>query len=100
MSQKRRTRVLIVDDSAFVRKAVSRMLGDAEDIEVVGTAGDGKEGLARARELQPDVVTLDIKMPNLGGLETLERLMVERPVAVLLLSSLTQEGAEVTLRGL
>jgi two-component system chemotaxis response regulator CheB len=91
---------LIVDDSAFVRRAVTRMLGEAPDIEVVGTAVDGEEGLAKARQLQPDVVTLDIKMPRLGGLETLERLMAERPVPVLLLSSLTQEGADVTLRGL
>jgi two-component system chemotaxis response regulator CheB len=89
-----------VDDSAFVRKAVVRMLGEAADIEVVGTAADGEEGLAMARDLRPDVVTLDIKMPRLGGLETLERLMAERPVPVLLLSSLTHEGAQVTLRGL
>ena len=100
MRSRRRTRVLVVDDSAFVRKAVARMLGEAADIEIVGTAADGEEGLAKARELHPDVVTLDIKMPKLGGLETLERLMAERPVPVLLLSSLTQEGAEVTLRGL
>jgi two-component system chemotaxis response regulator CheB len=100
MSTKRKTRVLIVDDSAFVRKAVARMLGEASDIEVVGTASDGEEGLAKAHELRPDVVTLDIKMPKLGGLETLERLMAERPVPVLLLSTLTQEGAEVTLRAL
>ena len=100
MSARRRIRVLVVDDSTFVRKAVARMLGEAADVEVVGSAADGEEGLEKARELQPDVVTLDIKMPKLGGLETLERLMAERPVAVLLLSSLTQEGAEVTLRGL
>ncbi|HXY38731.1 MAG TPA: chemotaxis response regulator protein-glutamate methylesterase [Vicinamibacteria bacterium] len=100
MSGGRRIRVLVIDDSAFVRKAVTRMLGGAADIEVVGTAGDGEEGLRRARELRPDVVTLDIKMPRLGGLETLERLMNEQPVPVLLMSTLTQEGAEVTLRGL
>lgn len=100
MSAKRRTGVLIIDDSAFVRKAVARMLGEAPDIEIVGTAANGEEGLVKARELRPDVVTLDIKMPRLGGLETLERLMAERPVPVLLLSSLTQEGAETTLRGL
>lgn len=98
MSQ--RIRVLVVDDSAFVRKAVERMLGPADDIEVVGFAADGEEGLAKARELVPDVVTLDVKMPRLGGLETLERLMAEQPVPVLLMSTLTQEGAEVTLRGL
>jgi len=95
-----RIRVLVVDDSAFVRKAVERMLGAADDIEVVGLAADGEEGLAKARELQPDVVTLDVRMPRLGGLETLERLMAEQPVPVLLMSTLTQEGAEVTLRGL
>jgi two-component system chemotaxis response regulator CheB len=95
-----RIRVLVVDDSAFVRKAVKRMLGTADDIEVVGFAADGEEGLVKARDLQPDVVTLDIKMPRLGGLETLERLMAEQPVPVLLMSTLTQEGAEVTLRGL
>ena len=95
-----RIRVLVVDDSAFVRKAVERMLGSVDDIEVVGFAADGEEGLAKARELHPDVVTLDIRMPRLGGLETLERLMAEQPVPVLLMSTLTQEGAEVTLRGL
>jgi two-component system chemotaxis response regulator CheB len=95
-----RIRVLVVDDSAFVRKAIERMLGTVDDIEVVGFAADGEEGLAKARELRPDVVTLDVKMPKLGGLETLERLMAEQPVPVLLMSTLTQEGAEVTLRGL
>lgn len=95
-----RIRVLVVDDSAFVRKAVERMLRTADDIEVVGFAADGEEGLALARELRPDVVTLDLRMPRLGGLETLERLMAEQPVPVLLMSTLTQEGAEATLRGL
>lgn len=93
-------RVLVVDDSAFVRKALGRMLGGAADIEVVGLAADGAEGLELARKLRPDVITLDVKMPRLGGLETLQRLMEECPGPVLLLSSLTQEGAEVTLRGL
>ena len=100
MTMTRRIRVLVVDDSAFVRKAIERMLGTVDDIEVVGFAADGEEGLAKARELRPDVVTLDVKMPRLGGLETLERLMAEQPVPVLLMSTLTQEGAEVTLRGL
>jgi two-component system, chemotaxis family, protein-glutamate methylesterase/glutaminase len=100
MSADSRIRVLVVDDSAFVRKAIVRMLGTVDDIEVVGVAADGEEGLAKARELHPDVVTLDVRMPRLGGLETLERLMAEQPVPVLLMSTLTQEGAEVTLRGL
>jgi two-component system chemotaxis response regulator CheB len=93
-------RVLIVDDSAFVRKALSRMLGSADDIEVVGTAVDGQDGVEKVLELRPDVVTLDVKMPRLDGLEALRRIMAECPTAVLLLSSLTGEGADVTLRGL
>jgi two-component system, chemotaxis family, protein-glutamate methylesterase/glutaminase len=93
-------RVLIVDDSAFVRKALSRMLGSAADIEVVGTAVDGQDGVEKVLELRPDVVTLDVKMPRLDGLEALRRIMAECPTAVLLLSSLTGEGADVTLRGL
>ena len=93
-------RVLIVDDSAFVRKALSRMLGGADDIEVVGTAVDGQDGVEKVLLLRPDVVTLDVKMPRLDGLEALKRIMAECPTAVLLLSSLTGEGADVTLRGL
>lgn len=93
-------RVLIVDDSAFVRQALTRMLGGAVDIEVVGTAVDGKEGWEKALDLRPDVVTLDVKMPRMDGLEALRRIMADCPTAVLLLSSQTKEGAEVTLRGL
>jgi two-component system, chemotaxis family, protein-glutamate methylesterase/glutaminase len=93
-------RVLVVDDSAFVRRALVRMLDASPDIEVVGMAVDGKDGIDKVRELQPDVVTLDIKMPRLGGLEALKKIMEETPVPVLLLSSLTTEAADVTLRGL
>ena len=59
-------RVLVVDDSAFVRQALTRMLGGAPDIEVVGTAVDGKDGWEKALDLRPDVVTLDVKMPQIG----------------------------------
>jgi two-component system chemotaxis response regulator CheB len=93
-------KVLVVDDSAFVRQALTRMLGAARDIEVVGVAADGLEGVEKACALRPDVVTLDVKMPRLGGLEALKRIMAECPVPVLLLSSLTSEGGEITLRGL
>jgi two-component system, chemotaxis family, protein-glutamate methylesterase/glutaminase len=93
-------RVLVIDDSAFVRKAIARMLNAAPDVEVVGTAADGLEGLELARTLHPDVITLDIQMPRLDGLETLRRMTPEFSAAVLLLSSLTQGGADVTLRGL
>jgi two-component system chemotaxis response regulator CheB len=70
-------RVLVVDDSAFVRQALSRMLGAAPDIEVVGTAVDGKEGWEKALDLRPDVVTLDVKMPRMDGLEALRRIMAD-----------------------
>ena len=93
-------RVLIIDDSAFVRQALSRMLRDDPEIEIVGVAIDGKEGVEKAKLLAPDVITLDIQMPRMGGLEALERLMAERPTPVLLLSSLTRQGGDVTLRGL
>ncbi|PYQ48592.1 MAG: chemotaxis response regulator protein-glutamate methylesterase [Acidobacteria bacterium] len=93
-------RVLVVDDSPFVRQALSRMLGSAPDIEVVGTATDGRDGYEKACLLRPDVVTLDVKMPRMDGLEALRRIMTECPTAVLLLSSQTKEGADVTLRGL
>jgi len=93
-------RVLVVDDSAFVRQALTRMLSSTPDIEVVGTAVDGREGCEKALALHPDVITLDIKMPRMDGLAALRRIMAECPTAVLLLSSQTKEGADVTLRGL
>jgi two-component system chemotaxis response regulator CheB len=93
-------RVLVVDDSAFVRQALARMLGSEPDLEVVGFAADGREGVEKARVLQPDVVTLDVQMPRMGGLEALQQIMLENPVPVLLLSSFTREGGDVTLRGL
>jgi two-component system chemotaxis response regulator CheB len=93
-------RVLIVDDSAFVRQALTRMLGSAPDIQVVGVAVDGKDALEKVATLKPDVVTLDIQMPRMGGLEALQKIMATSPVPVLLLSSQTREGADVTLRGL
>jgi two-component system, chemotaxis family, protein-glutamate methylesterase/glutaminase len=93
-------RVLVVDDSAFVRQALTRMLSAASGMEVVGTAVDGQDGLEKVLLLRPDVVTLDVKMPRLGGLEALQQIMERCPTPVLLLSSLTSEGADITLRGL
>ena len=93
-------RVLSVDDSPFVRQALSRMLSSAPDIEVAGMGADGREAIEKVKELKPDVVTLDIQMPRMDGLEALKRIMAENPVPVLLLSSVTREGASVTLRGL
>jgi two-component system chemotaxis response regulator CheB len=92
-------RVLVVDDSAFMRHAVGRILSEA-GMEVVGTAGDGEAGLAAVVRLQPDVVTLDLEMPRLDGLGMLRRLMREAPARVVVLSSLTTEGAAITMEAL
>ncbi len=93
-------KVLVVDDSAFMRKAISTMLDKAPDIKVIGVARDGEEGLELVRTLDPDVVTMDIEMPRMDGLTALRRIMMESPRPVLMISSLTTEGAESTLKAL
>ncbi len=93
-------RVLVVDDSAFARVALTRLLSSDPKIEVVGEAKDGLEALAKVNELKPDVITLDVTMPNLDGLQTLERLMRERPTPTVMVSALTRAGADVTLEAL
>ncbi len=95
-----RIRVLIVDDSAFMRHALSRLLGEAPSLEVVGAAANGEEGLRLACELRPDVITLDVEMPVLDGLAMLKRLMLETPTRVVMLSSRTTSNAQVTLDSL
>jgi two-component system, chemotaxis family, protein-glutamate methylesterase/glutaminase len=93
-------RVLIVDDSAFMRHALGRLLSEARGIEVAGVAANGEEGLRAARELRPDVITLDVEMPILDGLGMLKRLMLETPTRVVMLSSRTTHNARVTLDAL
>ncbi len=91
-------KVLVVDDSLFMRRMITDILQAEADMEVVGTARNGQEGLELARQLQPDVITLDVEMPVMDGITMLERLMQENPTPVVMVSSLTKEGAEVTLR--
>jgi two-component system chemotaxis response regulator CheB len=93
-------KVVVVDDSAFMRKALSTMLAKDPEIEVVATARDGEEGLEMIRRHQPDVVTLDIEMPRMDGLTALRHIMMEMPRPVLMVSSLTTEGAEATLKAM
>src|SRR5690606_24898521 len=93
-------RVVLVDDSAFVRQAVQRMLTPLEGVEVIGAAGSASEGLALARTLRPDVIILDVNLPDGDGLDLLRRIMEVAPTAVLMLSTLTTEGADVTMRAL
>ncbi|EJL22110.1 chemotaxis response regulator containing a CheY-like receiver domain and a methylesterase domain [Caulobacter sp. AP07] len=93
-------RVLVVDDSATMRGLITAALNRDPDIEVVGAAGDPFEARGMIKALNPDVVTLDIEMPNMNGIEFLEKIMRLRPMPVVMVSSLTQAGAEMTLRAL
>jgi two-component system chemotaxis response regulator CheB len=93
-------KVLIVDDSALVRKLLSEMLGRDRDIQVVGAAADPYAAREKIKQLNPDVVTLDVEMPRMDGITFLENLMRLRPMPVVMVSSLTQRGADVTLRAL
>ena len=93
-------RVLIVDDSAFMRRVIRQMLEDSREVEVVGAARDGAEGVEMALQLKPDVITMDIEMPRLNGLEATERIMAQMPTPIIMVSSLTVEGAKATLSAL
>jgi two-component system chemotaxis response regulator CheB len=93
-------RVLIVDDSALMRRLLSDLLGSAPEIAIVGTARDGREALVQTMRLKPDVITLDVEMPEVSGLEALPALLSAHDAPVVMISALTQEGAEVTLQAL
>lgn len=93
-------RVLIVDDSPFIRRVISDWLKGEPDIEVVGTATDGDDALAKIEALRPDLITLDVEMPRRDGLSTLDEIMHRFPTPVIMVSALTQEGAKATLRAL
>jgi two-component system chemotaxis response regulator CheB len=93
-------RVLIVDDSALVRKVLTEVFGQTRDIEVVGTAIDPYVAREKIKQLNPDVLTLDVEMPRMDGVTFLGNLMRLRPMPVVMVSSLTEQGADVTLRAL
>lgn len=97
---KHKTRVLVVDDSGFVRSIVSRRITSDPDIEVIDVASNGIEALKKVKNLKPDVVTLDVVMPEMDGLTALQHIMAECPVPVIMLSALTGEGTETAIRAL
>lgn len=96
----KKIRILVVDDSAFMRKAMEMMLADVPDIEIAGTAVNGQDCITKIKLLNPDIVTLDIEMPIMDGLTALKIIMKEHPVPVIMLSSLTTDGAESTIEAL
>ena len=98
MSQK--VRVLVVDDSALMRKLIPQALADDPNIEIVGTAMDGLIGLRKIEELHPHVVTLDLEMPRMDGIEMLRKITGKHRVPVIVVSAHTEEGASLTLKAL
>ena len=93
-------RVLIVDDSALVRQMLTEMLNSDPDLEVVGAATDPFAAREKIKALNPDVITLDVEMPRMDGITFLENLMRLRPTPVVMISTLTERGAEVTMKAL
>ena len=101
MQQKaNKTRVLVIDDSALVRQVLTEILGSDPDIEVVGAASDPFVARDEIKRLNPDVLTLDVEMPRMDGITFLSNLMRLRPMPVVMVSSLTEQGADVTLNAL
>jgi two-component system chemotaxis response regulator CheB len=100
MTENAKIRVLIVDDSAFMRTAIERMLQSDPAIEVAGSAANGREAVEKLVRLRPDVVTMDVEMPIMDGLQALKEIMRIAPTPVVMVSTLTKEGAKITLDAL
>ena len=96
----KKIRVIVVDDSALVRSLLAEIINRQSDMECIGTANDPLIAREMIRELNPDVITLDVEMPRMDGIDFLGRLMRLRPMPVLMISTLTERGAEVTLKAL
>jgi len=96
----KKIKVLVVDDSFFMRKMISDILMSSGVIEVIDTAKNGLEAVEKTAKLLPDVVTLDVEMPKMNGLEALQKIMANNPVPIIMLSSLTKSGADTTIKAL
>lgn len=94
------TRVLIADDSAFMRIALKKMLSEFDDIEIVGEASNGQLAVQMAKELKPDVITMDVEMPVMNGIDAVREIMAACPTPVIMVSSLTEKDSETTLKAL
>ena len=95
-----KTRVLIVDDSSFMRMAIRGILVKDPSLEIIGTASDGVEGVEKAIALKPDLITMDVEMPRMDGISALKQIMAKAPTKVLMVSTLTNEGAKATFEAL
>ena len=100
LEKRTRLRVLIVDDSAFMRMAIRSILNRDPEIEIVGTANNGADGVAKVLQLKPDVVTMDVEMPVMDGIAAVREIMSKSPTRVIMVSTLTREGATATFDAL
>src|SRR5213078_2719102 len=93
-------RVLVVDDSTFMRKVLERIFNTDEQLQVVGNAKDGREAVALAESLKPDVITMDINMPHMDGLQATAQIMTTNPHPIVIVSSESRDGAASTVKAL
>ena len=93
-------RILIVDDSAFMRRSLTRLIQSDPDLTVVGAARDGDHAIEQIRRCKPDLITLDVNQPRANGLDALRQIMTEHPMPVIMVSSLTREGSREALEAL
>ena len=92
--------VLVVDDSAFMRRLIAELINEDSRMHVIGTARDGQDALKKVKELKPDVITLDVNLPDMTGLDVLNQLMASKPIPTIMLSSLTDRGASITVEAM
>ena len=100
LPRSKKVRVLIVDDSSFMRMVIRRILSSDPEIEIAGTANDGADGVKKALELKPDLITMDVEMPVMDGISALKQIMAKDPTRIIMVSTLTNEGATATFDAL